>query len=75
MITAKAPNGAEIWGVLEIVPGRASIEFTNMNGEFEYTGYTSMFWEDQRPSDDNRTIFLDEHGLPWDLSDLKITKE
>lgn len=75
MIIAKSPTGSEIVGVLERVPGCAEIEFTNLNGEFEYGGNTDMFWEEQRPYEDDRTIFLDDEGTERYLEELEFSEE
>lgn len=67
-LRAYSPEGFPIVGTLEVVKGRC--EFSDYptrsaNGEieFEWCGYTEIFWDEQRTVEDNgERIFLDDEA-------------
>lgn len=71
---AKAPNGKEITGTLEVCQANANIsKFWRENGElkFEYSGETVMFWDEQKSVTRNGGfVFLDEDGGEWLESEI-----
>lgn len=70
--------GTLIEGTLESVPGTAQIDpdsFTrNEDGslDFEYGGYTEIWWDDQETIYDKngQALFVDEHGDTWPANEV-----
>lgn len=69
---AFAPNGLEIVGTREIIPGVASItrdsfaKDSDGNLTFEHRGGTEVHWDAQKTvTRDGRTVFVDEDGAEW----------
>ena len=67
-----APNGAEIIGTHERIPGMAGIQNVTLTegGKFdlEWTGDTQIDWDGQETETDAMTegrIFIDENGESW----------
>lgn len=76
-----APNGLTIKGTLERIPGRSNVlGFTRSASghlEPEYTGYTDVFWNDQRTAR-TRTgeiVVLDSAGNEWPMSACAVDDE
>ena len=67
-----APNGVEIVGTLERIPGVAGIEDVTLTAdgkfELEWTGDTEIDWNGQETETDAMyqcRIFVDENGESW----------
>ena len=77
---AYAPNGSPIQGTLEQFQGRAEIvddsyTLDPVTGlEFEYGGYTEVFWDDQESVLDanGERLFLASDGTAWPESKLVL---
>lgn len=74
-----APNGEEIVGTYDLVPGVAQIGSDIRRGEdgrfvFNYAGGTQMFWDDQvtKSNADGQRLFMDDGGGVWPESQLKL---
>ena len=80
---AVSPDGSEIVGTLEIVPGTANIlphSFTkDAKGEleFEYSGQTDIEWDSQTTQNDEKgeRLFVDENGGTWPESQLTLSED
>ena len=62
-----APNGAEIQGTYEMVPGAASVTFADEDTRtWEHEGGTKMFWNgSETKTIDGVTLFIDDEGFEW----------
>ena len=75
-----APNGCQIAGTLDLVPGLALVlDVTRMDDgsiEPDWAGETKMNWDGQRtvqrPDEHNimRDVYVDDEGNEWLESDL-----
>lgn len=80
---AKAPNGQLIIGTLEELPARADIQEGSFHRsaegkiEFEYDGYTEVFWDGQTTVKDDKgaVLFLDREGNEWSAEQLTLCEE
>lgn len=66
-----APNGSEINGTFELVPGAADVSF-EADGEWEHSGNgTDMFWDGSETQKiEGCPIFTDKDGSDWLLHHL-----
>lgn len=61
-------------GTLEVVHGRAEFTEPEEDGSVEYTGETSIFWDEQRPVErEGKTVLLCSSGHEWLAEDLDNT--
>jgi len=74
-----SPTGVRITGTYETCPGLAAIDNVSLGNrdggrfEFDYTGSTDMFWDDQRTIRRNgERVFLDANGAEWLESQLQL---
>ena len=79
MKDAKAPNGSDILGTLDSVPGVAVIQSFDRDPEtgaltWDYAGETKMDWDGQTPQTDaaGEILFVAEDGGVWPQSQLVI---
>jgi len=77
-----SPQGKEITGTLDIVPGRAEIDPESFkrdeNGTLVYklAGETDMFWDDQRPRTERGfDVYVDANGNEWPEDQLTLVDE
>lgn len=74
--TLTTPDGDEIKGTLEVLPGCARADSIDDEGEPEYEGDTEVFWNDQRPDVDpgsKERLWLDYAHNVWRESELVRT--
>ena len=65
MQQAFGPNGIEIVGSKEVIPGTAGILGWE-NGEPNYDGETEVDWDNQQTvRRDDELVYIDDHGNEW----------
>lgn len=78
---AVAPDGSRIVGTFERIPGCAEVVPGSWSRretgelEFDYDGYTEVYWNDQRTLEHGQTgerLFVDEAGEIWRESQLHL---
>lgn len=80
-LKAYAPNGIEIIGTKELVPGMAPIhdwKRRDENGklDFEWSGGTEMDWDNQRTVErDGKLVFLDADDSEWTEDQVELREE
>lgn len=63
--TYRAPNGAEITGLFEVVWARAHGTFDD-SGEFAHEGGSTILWDEQKPVQrGGQNVYLDDSGNEW----------
>lgn len=66
-----SPNGHQIVGTVERIPGLAQATEYSATGEPEYDGYTEPYWDGQETvTRDGKILYQDENGDEWTFDEL-----
>lgn len=80
LMFAYSPAGRLIVGTREVIPAMAQVDKwsrgTNGELQIEYSGGTTIWWEDQRTVEiDGQRIFVDEDGNEWPESTIVLKED
>lgn len=72
-----SPTGFAIIGTLERITGVAHALDYDENGDPEYDGETTVWWDEQETAVDakGRTIYVDEEGGQWPWAELTADED
>jgi len=71
-----APDGSEIIGTLERVPGVAQASSFDEDGTPNYEGGTELYWDDQRTVMRNGSmVYVTEDGMEFTLDQLTVAPD